>query len=266
MNAITITDVSKRFTKQSFQAGQRTFLSWIVRDLWRSFSDAEKEKKQFVALNGVSFEVPKGSTFGIIGRNGSGKSTLLKMIHGVLSPNDGEIIVHGRKAALLELGAGFHPELTGYENIIINGIVLGKSRKEILAIIDEIIGFAELEEFIHEPIRTYSTGMVMRLGFSVATHVDADLLIIDECLAVGDAMFTQKCLARFEQFKNEGKTLLIVSHDASFIEKHCDHVVWLHKGNLASEGHGKENVSKVVNEYLNHTTAPDTEETLAPTA
>jgi len=264
MNAITINLVSKRFYKQAVRPGQNTFQSWVVRDFWRSLFGKKQERNEFVALDEVSFDIPQGSTFGIIGRNGSGKSTLLKLIYGVLKLDEGEVVVNGTKAALLELGAGFHPELTGYENIVINGIVLGKTKKEIMAIIDEIIAFAELDNFIHEPIRTYSTGMVMRLGFSVATHVDADILIIDECLAVGDAMFTQKCLNRFEQFKAEGKTLVIVSHDASFIEKHCDHVVWLNKGKVAMQGRGNDGVSKVIHTYLNHGTSSEGGESKSP--
>lgn len=194
----------------------------------------------FDALKHVSFEVPHGTTVGIIGRNGSGKSTILKIIAGVYKPTGGEAEVNGSIAPLIELGAGFHPELTGRENILINGLLLGLSKREIFDIQEQIIEFAEIGDFIDAPVKQYSSGMYMRLGFSVATTVNPDILLVDEILAVGDAGFREKCLNRIRAFRNDGKTILMVSHDQDTVRKFCDRVLLIHQGQLLADGPPRE--------------------------
>ena len=179
------------------------------------------------ALRHISFEVGKGEILGIIGRNGAGKSTALGLIAGVLKPSKGRVIVKGRICPLLELGAGFHPELSGRENILLNGVLLGLSRRQIAARIDQIIDFSELAEHIDQPIRTFSTGMLARLGFSVVAHLDPEILLIDEILAVGDINFQSRCIDRMMSFKEHGVTMVFVSHALEDIAKLCDRVIWL---------------------------------------
>lgn len=193
---------------------------------------------EFKALHDINFKVHRGETVGIVGRNGSGKSTLLQIICGTLAPSTGEVYVHGRVAALLELGAGFNPEFTGRENVYLNGSVLGLTRSEIDKRFDEIAAFADIGEFIEQPVKSYSSGMVMRLAFSVMAHVDADILIIDEALAVGDAFFVQKCMRYLRAFKERG-TLLFVSHDGGAVTGLCDRAIWLDKGSVQMEGTAK---------------------------
>ena len=183
---------------------------------------------------------------GIIGRNGSGKSTLLKLVAGITKPTSGDVQVHGRISALTELGAGFHPEISGRENVYINGVMLGLSKREVAQRFDEIVEFAEIEQFIDAPIRTYSSGMYMRLGFAVAVHVDPDILIVDEVLAVGDEGFSLKCLDKFAEFKRRGKTILLVTHGLGMVERFCDEAVWLDHGSLRAEGDPR----RVVGAYL----------------
>ena len=178
----------------------------------------------------MSFTVPKGSTYGVIGRNGSGKSTALKLVAGITKPTSGTVRVEGRISALIELGAGFHPEISGRENVFINGIMLGLSKREIQERFDEIVDFAELREFIDAPVKTYSSGMYMRLGFAVAIHVDPDVLLVDEVLAVGDEGFTHKCLDKFAEFRRRGKTILLVTHSLDLVERFCDEALWLDGG------------------------------------
>jgi ABC-type polysaccharide/polyol phosphate transport system ATPase subunit len=190
----------------------------------------------FEALKGISFNVQDGEVTGVIGRNGSGKSTVLKIIAGVYQPTSGTVHVSGKVAALIELGAGFHPDLTGRENIVINGLLLGLSRREIQAREERIIDFAELGEFIDSPVKQYSSGMYMRLGFAIATEVDPDILLIDEILAVGDAAFQQKCLARVDEFRQRSKTIVFVSHDMNSVRRLCQRVVLLHDGVLLADG------------------------------
>jgi len=184
---------------------------------------------RFEALTDVSFEIYKGETFGIIGNNGAGKSTILGLIAGVLIANQGKITVKGRISPLLELGAGFHPELTGKENIILNGVLLGLTRRDVLKKIDEIIEFSEINDFIDQPIRTYSSGMLARLGFSVITHLEPEILLIDEVLAVGDIDFQKKCLEKMQCFKKSGVTIILVSHSMEDVKKICDRVLWVEK-------------------------------------
>ena len=180
--------------------------------------------------------VAAGRTYGIIGRNGSGKSTALKLVAGITKPTSGSVKVTGRISALIELGAGFHPEISGRENVYINGIMLGLSKREIARRFDEIVEFAELQDFIDAPVKTYSSGMYMRLGFAVAIHVDPDVLLVDEVLAVGDEGFTHKCLDKFGEFRRRGKTILLVTHSLGLVERFCDEVLWLDAGQARASG------------------------------
>jgi len=195
------------------------------------------------ALTDVSFAIAPGETVGVVGPNGSGKSTLLKLLAGILRPTAGSVSVRGRLAALLELGAGFHPEISGRENIEINGLLLGLSRKEIARRFDEIVRFAELEEFLDAPVKTYSSGMAVRLGFSIAAHCDPDVLLVDEVLAVGDEAFSRRSLEKFAEFERAGKTLLFVSHDLGLIAERCHRAIWLDRGRVAADGPAGETVT-----------------------
>jgi lipopolysaccharide transport system ATP-binding protein len=190
----------------------------------------------FWALRGVSFDVPSGKTFGLVGPNGSGKSTLLRLIGGVGRPDEGRIDVDGRVAAIFELGAGFHHDLTGRESVLLAGVICGLTRREVASRFDEIVGFAELEAFIDDHIRTYSSGMVARLGFSIATHVDADVLLVDEVLAVGDLAFQERCMNRLRAFQRAGVTMVIVSHEPALLAGFCDEVLWLLGGTVVAAG------------------------------
>jgi ABC-type polysaccharide/polyol phosphate transport system ATPase subunit len=241
--AIEVTNVTKihrRYARMRQFATLKSALlkGSLIRDL--------QPDETFPALRGVSFVVPKGCTYGIIGRNGSGKSTLLKCVAGITKPNEGTVRVDGRISALIELGAGFHPEISGRENVFINGIMLGLSRREIQRRFDEIVEFAELRDFIDAPVKTYSSGMYMRLGFAVAINVDPDVLLIDEVLAVGDQAFTAKCIDKFAEFRRRNKTILLVTHSLDMVERFCDRALWLDKGRTLAEGEPK----RVVAAYL----------------
>lgn len=198
--------------------------------------------KNHYALSDVDMEVKKGETVGIIGTNGSGKSTILKIITGVLNQTEGEVIVNGRISALLELGAGFNQEYTGIENIYLNGTMIGFSKEEIDARVDDIVSFADIGDFINQPVKSYSSGMFVRLAFAVAINIDPEILIVDEALSVGDVFFQNKCYHKFEEFKEQGKTILFVSHDLGSISKYCDRVVLLNKGVKRAEGSPQEMV------------------------
>jgi lipopolysaccharide transport system ATP-binding protein len=201
------------------------------------FKEVKKIKSnKFLALENISFEVKDKDVVGIIGKNGAGKSTTLGLIAGVLKPTSGKVEVNGRIAPLLELGAGFHPDLTGRENIVLNGILLGMTKKEILSKLDSIIEFSELGEFIDQPIRIYSSGMLSRLGFSVAVHVDPEILLIDEVLSVGDFKFQEKSKNKIYEFKERGKTIIFVSHDIEMVKELCDKVVLIHEHKLLYQG------------------------------
>jgi homopolymeric O-antigen transport system ATP-binding protein len=242
--AIVIKNVSKSFRKSTIRREYTTVKSELVRWLKRQ-KRPELPTTSIQALRDVSLAVPEGKTFGLVGRNGSGKSTLLKLVTGIYTPTSGTVDVHGRISALLELGAGFHPDFSGRENILVNGIILGMSRKEIRSRVDEIIEFSELGDFIDEPVRTYSSGMYARLAFAVATHVDPEILIIDEILSVGDEHFARKSSAKMEEFRRSGKTILLVTHDLATLQRRCDLAAWLDGGVLKASGDPVE----VVNAY-----------------
>jgi ABC-type polysaccharide/polyol phosphate transport system ATPase subunit len=242
MNAIELAHVSKiyrRYTGRQFATLKSALLQRsILKDLQAS--------EAFPALTDVSFTVPKGSTYGVIGRNGSGKSTALKLVAGITKPTSGTVRVEGRISALIELGAGFHPEISGRENVYINGIMLGLTKREIEHRFDEIVEFAELRDFIDAPVKTYSSGMYMRLGFAVAIHVNPDVLLVDEVLAVGDEGFTHKCLDKFAEFRRRNKTILLVTHSLSMVERFCDEALWIDAGIAKSHGDPR----RVVDAYL----------------
>jgi ABC-2 type transport system ATP-binding protein len=212
---------------------------------------------EFWALKGVDFEIPFGSTFGIIGSNGSGKSTLLKCLAGILSPDKGSVACNGRMAALLELGAGFHPDLSGRENIYLNGAILGMTRSEIDRKLEEIIDFSGLEKFVDTPVKNYSSGMVVRLGFAVATNVDPEILIIDEVLAVGDESFQHRCHEKIESFRQEGRTIILVSHGLMQVAQLCSTVAWLEKGVIKDIGPSYDVIGKYA--VQSHDAAPKIE-------
>ena len=243
MNAIEVRDVHKVYRRygrrKSFGTLKSALLSGgLARDL--------KGDATFEALRGVSFDVAAGRTFGIVGRNGSGKSTMLKLIAGIGKPTSGDIHVRGRLSALIELGAGFHPEISGRDNVFINGMMLGVSKREIAKRFDDIVAFAELQDFIDAPVKTYSSGMYMRLGFSVAINVDPEILLVDEVLAVGDESFTHKCLDKFADLKRRGKTVVLVTHMLELVTRFCDEAIWLDQGRIREHGDPK----RVIDAYL----------------
>ena len=243
MSAITLEGVSKVYRRYGYQRRFATLKSALLTgSIVRHLRPAES----FQALDRVSLTVAAGATCGVIGRNGSGKSTLLKLVAGIARPTRGEVRVAGRVSALIELGAGFHPEVSGRENVFINGVMLGLSRREIERRFDEIVEFAELEDFIDAPVKTYSSGMYMRLGFAVAVHVDPEILLVDEVLAVGDEGFSLKCLDKFAEFKRRGKTILLVTHALPMVERFCDEAVWLDGGRKRLAGDPR----RVVQMYL----------------
>ncbi len=243
MNAIDVTDVTKAYRKYARRKQFATIKSAILSGTL--VSDLNPDDT-FHALKGVSFSVRRGCTFGIVGRNGSGKSTALKVVAGITKPTTGTVSVQGRISALIELGAGFHPEISGRENVFINGIMLGLTKKEITRRFDEIVEFAELEDFIDAPVKTYSSGMYMRLGFAVAIHVDPDVLLIDEVLAVGDESFTHKCLDKFAEFRRRNRTVLLVTHSLNLVERFCDEALWLNEGRARAMGDPR----RVVSTYI----------------
>ena len=241
--AIEVSRASKVYRRFSHKKQFATLKSAL---LSRSLIKNLKPDETFTALNDVSLTVPKGQTLGVIGRNGSGKSTLLKLVAGISKPSTGTVRVHGRISALIELGAGFHPEISGRENVFINGIMLGLTKREVTQRFDEIVEFAEMKEFIDAPVKTYSSGMYMRLGFAVAIHVDPEVLLVDEVLAVGDEGFTHKCLDKFAEFKRRGKTILLVTHSLGMVERFCDEALWLDAGRIKGSGDPKRIVGMYV--------------------
>ena len=242
MNAIELANVTKiyrRYTARQFSTLKSALLQ-------RSLLQNLRPNEVFPALTDVSFAVRRGATYGVIGKNGSGKSTALKLVAGITKPTSGTVRVEGRISALIELGAGFHPEISGRENVFINGIMLGLTKREVQERFDEIVDFAELREFIDAPVKTYSSGMYMRLGFAVAIHVNPDVLLVDEVLAVGDEGFTHKCLDKFGEFRRRGKTILLVTHSLALVERFCDEALWLDGGRAMTHGDPK----RVVDAYL----------------
>lgn len=233
MNAIEVKNVSKKF--RMYHDKSTTLKEHIL-----FFKRTNYEENQ--VLNNVSLNVEEGTTLGLIGQNGSGKSTLLKLLSGIIYPDEGDIKINGRVSSLLELGAGFHPDFSGRENIYNNASIFGLSRSEIDRRYNQIVEFSELEEFIDNPVRTYSSGMYMRLAFSVAINVDADILLIDEILAVGDANFQKKCMDKIKELKHEGKTIVIVTHDTGSVERICDKAIWLNAGEIKHQGNAYDTV------------------------
>lgn len=229
-NTIVIRGLGKQF-RYYHPDRPHTLLETVMHGL-RRWRPAD----QFWALRNVSFTIAAGKMVGIIGANGAGKSTLLQLVGGVGKPDEGSVQVQGRIGALLDLGAGFHPDLTGRENVFISSVIAGLTRHEVAERFDSIVEFAELEAFINNPLRTYSTGMQMRLAFAVAVHIDPQILLIDEVLAVGDMAFQQKCLQRIAQFKARGCTILLVSHDATLVKELCDEAIWLRQGQVVAQG------------------------------
>lgn len=234
---ISLSDVTKQYVLQE----DRTFKELIPNLLFR-----RPLSRSYKALHGVSFTINKGETVGIVGKNGAGKSTVLKLIAGVTYPSSGSVEITTQVAPLIELGAGFHHELSGYENIFLNAAILGMHKKEIELKIKSIIAFSELEQFIHVPVKKYSTGMQMRLAFSVAVHMDAPILLIDEVLAVGDKQFQDKCLEKLEALKKqENKTIVFVSHDENAVKSFCNRAILLHQGKVIADGE----TSKIFEDY-----------------
>lgn len=227
LNEIEFWHVSKRFRLTEGRS-LREFVPALFRG--RAFSDP------FYALRDVTFRISRGETVGIVGRNGSGKSTALKLMAGVMAPTAGEVRVRGRVSPLIELGAGFHPDLTGRENVHLNGSILGMSSREIDEQFDSIVDFAELREFIDTPVKRYSSGMYVRLGFSVAIHSNPQILLVDEVLSVGDAFFQEKSLAKMHEFKARGVTIVVVSHSVELVSQFCDRAIWLDHGRIMADG------------------------------
>ena len=239
--SIDIVNLSKRFRRRTVGRGYTTLKSSLVSTIFNRAATT----RYTVAIEDLTIRIPRGASVGVIGRNGSGKSTLLKLITGIYKPDTGKININGRVAALIELGAGFHPDFSGRENLFLGGIMHGMTRAQISERFNEIVGFAGLESVIDDPLRTYSSGMFMRLGFSLAVHVKPDVLLIDEVLAVGDAAFVAQCKERLKQLRREGTTLLLVSHDLDAIERWCDEAVWLHSGKVMDRGEPR----RVVDHY-----------------
>lgn len=235
---IKFTDVTKNFS----QNNQKTFKEFLP-----ALFMGEKTVNKFTALKDISFEIQAGDCVGIIGPNGSGKSTILKLIAGVMSPSAGHVSVHGKISPLIELGAGMHPELSGRENIYLNGAILGLTRKQIDNNLQSIIDFSEIQEFIDQPVKHYSSGMYMRLAFSIAIHVDPEILIVDEILAVGDSAFQAKCFSKMEEFKKKGVTIIFVSHSLPQIQTFCTRAIYIDNHQIQMDG----DTTLVCNKYQN---------------
>ncbi len=235
-SAIRLQDINVRFEMPAERIV--SFKEYMIRRLTGNL-----ERRELWALRDVSFDIPAGQVLGVVGRNGAGKSTLLKVISRVLHPSSGRLVIRGRLAPLLELGAGFHFDLTGRENVFLNAAILGYPLRRVEEHFDEVVQFSELQDFIDVPVRNYSSGMLTRLGFSVATMFRPDILLIDEVLAVGDARFQEKCLDRIHAYRDRGTTIMLVSHQTTEVEKHCDRALWLDHGRIAALGDTQEVVS-----------------------
>jgi ABC-type polysaccharide/polyol phosphate transport system ATPase subunit len=250
--AISLKEVSKQFKKITLSRDYSTLKTFLLNPFAR---ERKPKNEPIVVFDHLNLEIPQGVSVGVIGRNGSGKSTLLKLMAGIYKPDSGTIKVSGRVSSLIELGAGFHPEFSGRENVFINGTVLGLTRKEIEKRFDQIVRFAELESFIDVPVRTYSSGMYVRLGFSVAVNVDPDLLLVDEVLAVGDESFSHKCLDKMLAFKKAGKTIVLVTHDLPTVERFCDQALWLEGGCIQAQGEPRQVIDAYRQEVARRETA-----------
>lgn len=237
---VDITNLSKSFQRRARARASYSTLKSAALGVFRgSFlrrGDRAAEERSY-AIRNLTLRIPRGASVGLIGRNGSGKSTFLKLVTGIYKPDGGVVDVRGRVAALIELGAGFHPDFTGRENLVLAGVMHGLSKQEVEERFDEIVEFAELGGVIDDPVRTYSSGMFMRLGFSIAVHTDPDILLVDEVLAVGDAGFVQKCKERIAELRAQGKTLILVTHDLDAVERWCDEAIWLHEGEVRERGY-----------------------------
>jgi ABC-type polysaccharide/polyol phosphate transport system ATPase subunit len=243
MNDLSFDGVSKRYLVRREIDDDETKHPWI-----RKLNSFRKKKEQFWALQNVSFTVARGETVGIIGHNGAGKSTILKLLANITSPTSGQMTINGRLSALIEVGSGFHPELTGRENIFLNGAILGMRRAEIADKLDSIVDFAGVRPFLDVPVKRFSSGMYVRLGFSIASHLDPDILLLDEVLAVGDAAFQEKCLSRIEALRGSGTTIVFISHDLAAVERICDRVILLRRGEVAATGTARD----IITEYQQH--------------
>ena len=255
--AISVENISKEYRLGTINHGTlaRDLQSWWARVLGKDDPNAPlhasatgTDNARFLALDDVSFQVQQGDVLGIIGNNGAGKSTLLKILSQVTAPTRGSVRLNGRIASLLEVGTGFHPELTGRENVFLNGAILGMRKAEILAKFDEIVAFAEIEKFIDTPVKRYSSGMYVRLAFAVAAHLEPEILILDEVLAVGDAQFQKKCLGKMKETGSQGRTVIFVSHNLAAVRSLCNSAISLSKGKIVRAG----SVASVVDEYLGH--------------
>jgi lipopolysaccharide transport system ATP-binding protein len=242
--AIRVENLSKRYVIGAAQERQDTLRDWLVA-AGRSLRRRKVEENEFWALRDVSFTVQRGEVVGVIGRNGAGKSTLLKILSRITEPTSGRALINGRMGSLLEVGTGFHPELTGRENIFLNGAILGMRRAEIARKFDEIVAFAEIEKFLDTPVKRYSSGMYVRLAFAVAAHLEPEILLVDEVLAVGDAAFQKKCLGKMGDVAKEGRTVLFVSHNMSAVQRLCQNAIFLRDGRMIDYG----NVQKIIDLY-----------------
>ncbi|HKS08333.1 MAG TPA: ABC transporter ATP-binding protein, partial [Pyrinomonadaceae bacterium] len=247
MSAISCELVSKKYAigrRESYRALRDV----IAESVSRPFRRSQRDKAELIwALKDVSFDVPHGKAVGIIGRNGAGKSTLLKILSRITKPTRGSIRVRGRVGSLLEVGTGFHPELTGRENIFLNGAIIGMRKAEIVRKFDEIVAFAEVEKFLDTPVKRYSSGMYVRLAFAVAAHLETEILVIDEVLAVGDVAFQRKCLGKMGDLSHSGRTVLFVSHNMQAVRSLCSEAIWLERGQIEATGSS----SDVIERYLN---------------
>jgi lipopolysaccharide transport system ATP-binding protein len=247
---ITVEHLSKSYILKHQNTERYTALRDVITNKAKNIFNSKRSNptsEEFWALNDVSFEVKQGERIGIVGRNGAGKSTLLKILSRIITPTNGRITIDGRVASLLEVGTGFHPELSGRENIFLNGSILGMSKSEIKSKFDEIVAFSEVEKFLDTPVKRYSSGMYVRLAFAVAAHLEPEILIVDEVLAVGDAEFQKKCLGKMKEVSGEGRTVLFVSHNMAAVRNLCDKAILLNKGTVTLQG----SVDEVINEYLN---------------
>jgi lipopolysaccharide transport system ATP-binding protein len=260
---VSIKNIGKKYQIKDWQADPystlRDTITQGVRQIFNRRNRGVMQNREFWALKEVSFDIKQGERVGIIGRNGAGKSTLLKILSRITEPTTGKITLRGRVASLLEVGTGFHPELTGRENIILNGSMLGMSKQEIMGKFDEIVAFSEVERFLDTPVKRYSSGMYVRLAFAVAAHLEPEILIVDEVLAVGDVAFQRKCLGKMKDVSGEGRTVIFVSHNMEAVQKLCNTGILLQKGELIEDGPIDSIVQKYLEVYANNTSSYDIE-------